>query len=100
MKDKKFETYEEVSIKDKMVDKLLTESSFVLDLIEKKIIKNRFEYSSDKSYTFDSVMEYLRKNHKNVVDVEEKYNEMVSAFNEAIDSIEEKLETVEDTEAQ
>lgn len=88
---KKMETYEEVSIKNKLVERTLAESSFVLDLVNKALVKNRYEYSSENKYTYESVMEYLRKNHTNVVDVETRYNEMMSSFEEKLKELEESL---------
>ena len=82
---KKMETYEEVSIKNKIVERTLAESSFVLDLVNKALVKNRYEYTSENKYTYESVMEYLRKNHTNVVDVETRYNEMMASFEEKIE---------------
>lgn len=88
---KKMETYEEVSIKNKLVERTLAESSFVLDLVNKALVKNRYEYSSENKYTYESVMEYLRKNHTNVVDVETRYNEMMASFEEKLKELEESL---------
>lgn len=88
---KKMETYEEVSIKNKIVERTLAESSFVLDLVNKELVKNRYEYTSENKYTYESVMEYLRKNHTNVVDVETRYNEMMASFEEKLKELEESL---------
>lgn len=95
---KKMETYEEVSIKNKLVERTLAESSFVLDLVNKELVKNRYEYSSENKYTYESVMEYLRKNHTNVVDVETRYNEMMSSFEEKLKELEESLPVKEEQE--
>ena len=95
---KKMETYEEVSIKNKLVERTLAESSFVLDLVNKALVKNRYEYSSENKYTYESVMEYLRKNHTNVVDVETRYNEMMSSFEEKLKELEESLPVKEEQE--
>lgn len=92
------ETYEEVSIKNKLVERTLAESSFVLDLVNKELVKNRYEYSSENKYTYESVMEYLRKNHTNVVDVETRYNEMMSSFEEKLKELEESLPVKEEQE--
>lgn len=88
---KKMETYEEVSIKNKLVERTLAESSFVLDLVNKALVKNRYEYTSENKYTYESVMEYLRKNHTNVVDVESRYNEMMASFEVKLKELEESL---------
>ena len=95
---KKMETYEEVSIKNKLVERTLAESSFVLDLVNKALVKNRYEYSSENKYTYESVMEYLRKNHTNVVDVETRYNEMMTSFEEKLKELEESLPVKEEQE--
>lgn len=95
----KLETYEEVSIKQTMIDKLANESTFVLDLISGEIVKNRYEYSSDKEYTFESVMEYLRKNHENVVEVEERFKEMTDLFEKQIAEFEAVSQEVQQEES-
>lgn len=93
----KWDTYEEVSIKSKIIPQLYDSATFVVDVMELRLEKNRYEHSGT-DYNFDNVMSYLSKNHevvrniytevKNISDamnkIEENANDLINN-NEAVD---------------
>lgn len=94
----KWDTYEEVSIKHKIHNKLYDSATFVIDVMNMKLEKNRYQHSSDKEYTFDNVMTYLSKQHEMVRNL---YTE-IKTIRDAVDQIEKnaiEMEEQNQTEA-
>lgn len=96
----KWDTFEEVSIKSKIIPNLYDSASFVLDVLEQKIEKNRFEHSSDKEYTFEKVIAYLSKNHSNVRELMQNYTDIMDAYNKAIENFEKQQQVNNETKQQ
>lgn len=88
----KWDTYEEVSIKSKIIPKLYDSATFVLEVIGTKLEKNRFEHDSDKEYTFDTVVKYLSTKHESVRELMQSYNELMGMYNKAIENMKNKDE--------
>lgn len=96
----KWDTFEEVSIKSKIIPKLYDSASFVLNVLEQKIEKNRFGHNSDKEYTFETVIAYLSKNHSSVRELMQSYTDIMDAYNKAIENFEQQQQVNNETEQQ
>lgn len=88
----KWDTFEEVYIKSKIIPKLHDSSSFVLEIMNQKLDKNRYQFNDEnKTYTFENVISYLSKNHKSVRELMDSYKEVMDAYNTAIKDVEATL---------
>ena len=85
----KWDTYEEVSIKSRIIPSLYDSATFVVDVMEMKLDKNRYEHSGTE-YTFDNVMSYLSKNHEVVRNI---YTE-VKTITDAVNKMEENAKNL------
>lgn len=82
----KWDIYEEVHIKSRIIPKLYDSATFVLDVMNLKIEKNRHEHNVEqKNYTFDNVVSYLSKKHASVRNLMESYVDVMEAYNKSLE---------------
>lgn len=90
----KWDVFEEVYVKNGKKDRLMTESSIVLDCNTMSVYKNRHNNSTD----FYEILTYLAKNHKQVAEFKEYYDTFNKQMEKYLGELN-KVSNVEDEDA-
>lgn len=88
-------TFEEVYIRYKRDKKLETSSTFILDIYNEELLKNRYEFSqTTHEYTYETVLEHLSKQHEDVSQAVEYIKGVKETISNVIQNMEEGSEEV------